>query len=369
METSARYAIVGFFAVASLLAGFFFVFWLHNSGGAGQALYRVRFEQPVIGVRPGVSVLFNGLRVGEVRAVNLSAANPKEVQALVAVDPATPVRADTLVTIDLQGLMGAAVVSMVGGSPDAEIRRDPNAGPPTLVASAQAGQTVTQAAKETLKQINGVIGDNADALHSTIANINTFSTALARNSDKVDSILAGLAKLAGASGDNKTQRVFELAAAQIAPSKPVKAQVSIPDLAGLIDFDTARILISRRPGERSQLEGGQWDDTLPKLVQEKVLESLEAAGFENIAKGMDGFDAQYQLILDIRAFELHLEPEPQAKVELNVKILKGGHIVAAKTFSAQAPAKSAEAPDAVAALNAAFARTTTDLAAWVQQKV
>ena len=332
-------------------------------------LYRVRFEQPVIGVRPGVSVLFNGLRVGEVRAVNLSAADPREVQALVAVDPATPVRADTLVTIDSQGLMGSAVVSMVGGSPDAEIRRTPGAEPPTLVASAQAGQSVSQAAKETLKMIDGVIGDNADALHSTIANINTFSGALARNSDKVDSILAGLAKLAGASGDNKAQRVFELAAAQIAPTKPVKAQVSIPDLAGLIDFDTARILISRHAGERSQLDGGQWGDTLPKLVQEKVLESLEAAGFENIAKGIDGFDAQYQLILDIRAFELHLEPQPHAEVELNAKILKGGHIVAAKTFSAQAPAKSVEAADAAAALNAAFAKTTTDLAAWLQQKV
>ena len=36
METSARYAIVGFFAVASLLAGFFFVFWLHNSAAPGR---------------------------------------------------------------------------------------------------------------------------------------------------------------------------------------------------------------------------------------------------------------------------------------------------------------------------------------------
>jgi phospholipid/cholesterol/gamma-HCH transport system substrate-binding protein len=370
METSARYAIVGFFTVVSLLAGFLFVYWLHESGGAGQTLYQIRFDQPVIGVRPGVSVLFNGLRVGEVREVKLSAADPKEVMALVAVTPSTPVRADTMVTIDSQGLMGSAVVSMVGGSPGAEIRREPDSGPPTLIASAQAGQTVSQAAKETLQKIDGVIGDNSEALKSAIANINTFSGALARNSDKVDSILAGLAKLAGASGEKKSQGAFELAAPAIAPGKSNKAQLSIPDLTGLIDFDTARILISRKPGERSQIEGGQWNDTLQKLVQEKMLETLEAAGFENVAKGMDGFDAQYQLILDIRAFELHLEPQLAAKVEINAKILgKGGHILGSRSFTGDAPAKSAQPADAAAALNAAFAKVATDLADWVRQKV
>jgi phospholipid/cholesterol/gamma-HCH transport system substrate-binding protein len=367
METTARYVIVGFFTVVSVLAGFLFVHWLKNSGGAGQALYWIRFEQPVIGVRPGVSVLFNGLRVGEVRQVALSAADPREVRTLVAIDPATPVRADTIVTIDSQGLMGSAVVSLIGGSPGAEIRREADA-PPTLVASAQAGQSLTQAAKATLKKIDDVVSDNSEALHSAIDNIKTFSAALARNSDRVDDILAGLAKLSGG-GAVKPQRTFDLATPAVAPEKPTDVQVAIPDLSTLIVFETQRLLVSPRPGEKAQIEGGQWSDTLPKLVQAKIMQSLEAAGFNNVSKAAEGFDAQYQLVLDIRAFEVALEPSVEAKVQLNAKLEKGGKIVATRDFSGSAPAQSAEAADAAAALNAAFAKAAADLAAWMRKKV
>jgi len=368
METSARYAIVGFFTIASLVAGFLFVHWLHNSGGAGQALYWIRFEQPVIGVRPGVSVLFNGLRVGEVRQVSLSAADPKEVRALVAVDPATPVRADTTIVIDTQGLMGSAVVSMVGGSVDAEIKREASAGPPTLAASAQAGQTLAQSAKATLKKIDEILNDNSEALRSAIANISTFSAALGRNADKVDDILGGLAKLSGG-GAVTPQRTFDLATPQIAPGKASDAQVAIPDLSGLIVFETQRLLSSPRRGEIAQIEGGQWSDILPKIVQEKILQSLEAAGFKNVAKSFDGFAAQYQLILDIRAFEISLDPQMEAKVELNAKLGKGGAIVATRSFTGAAPAKSAEAPDAAAALSVAFGKVAADLASWLRGKI
>jgi len=367
METTARYVIVGFFTIATLVAGFVFVHWLHNSGGAGQALYWIRFEQPVIGVRPGVSVLFNGLRVGEVRQVNLSAADPREVRTLVAIDPATPVRADTAITIDSQGLMGSAVVSLVGGSPGAEIRRD-GAEPPLLAASPLAGQSLSQAAKTTLKKIDDILGENSDALHSAIGNINTFSAALARNSDRVDSILSGLAKLSGGDAP-KPPRTFDLATPALTPGAPVEAQVAIPDLSPLIVFDTQRLLMSPHPGEKAQIEGGQWTDTLPKLVQAKMLQSLEAAGFAHVAKAVEGVNANYQLILDIRAFEVSLEPQIEAKVALNVKLAKGAHIVATKDFTGDAPAKSAEAPDAAAALNAAFATVAGDVAGWLRKKI
>jgi phospholipid/cholesterol/gamma-HCH transport system substrate-binding protein len=308
------------------------------------------------------------LRVGEVRQVSLSAADPKEVRALVAVDPATPVRADTMIVIDTQGLMGSAVVSMVGGSVDADIRRDAGAGPPTLAASAQAGQTLSQAAKATLKKVDDLLADNSDALHSAINNISTFSAALGRNADKVDDILAGLAKLSGG-GAAKPQRTFDLATPQVAPGKPSDAQLAIPDLSGLIVFETQRLLASPHPGEFAQIEGGQWSDTLPKIVQEKMLQSLEAAGFRNVAKGFEGFAAQYQLILDIRAFEISLEPQMEAKVELNAKLGKGGAIVATRSFTGAAPAKSAEAPDAAAALSVAFGKVASDLASWLRGKL
>lgn len=372
METTARYAIVGFFTLASIVAGFLFVFWLHNSGGVGQqAMYWIEFDRPVLGVRPGVAVMFNGLRVGEVRQVRLVAASPSQVRALVAVDPATPVRQDTHVEIDTQGLMGSPVVSMVGGTPEAALAPGQGGEPPTLRAAPGAGQSLTQAAKETLHRIDDLIGENSEAIRGAIANINTFSAALARNSDKVDIIVAGIEKMTGGGPAAKPPRSFDLATPEVSPAaKPLRAQVAIPDPTGEIIFDSQKMLASPRAGEREPIEGGQWSDTLPKLIQEKLLQALEAGGFANVSKAMEGFEADDQLLLDIRAFELSLDPQPQANVVINAKILsKAGKLIASRKFAATSPASGTSAAEAAAALGQAFGKVAADIAAWAREAI
>ena len=93
METRARYVLIGSFALACLLAGFGFVYWIKTLGGFGQrAVYDVRFEQPVSGLTAGAGVLFNGIRAGTVTRIDLNPNNPKQVTAAISVDPKTPTR-------------------------------------------------------------------------------------------------------------------------------------------------------------------------------------------------------------------------------------------------------------------------------------
>src|SRR5450759_1014645 len=111
METRARYILIGSFALAVLLAGFGFVYWIKTLGGFGQrAVYDVRFEQPVSGLTAGAGVLFNGIRAGTVTRIDLNPNNPKQVNAAVSVDPQTPIRADTQVDITYLGFTGADAV-------------------------------------------------------------------------------------------------------------------------------------------------------------------------------------------------------------------------------------------------------------------
>ena len=63
------------------------------------------------GLRVGAPVLFNGIRVGDVSDLRLTN-NPSEVAAVVTVEPATPVRRDTTVSLDYAGLTGIASVSL-----------------------------------------------------------------------------------------------------------------------------------------------------------------------------------------------------------------------------------------------------------------
>ena len=92
METRAPFIIVGAFVLAAIAAVFGFVFWLHNSAGLGaRTSYQVQFSGSVPGLLVGAAVLFNGIRVGEVTALGLAPDNPRQVNATIAVDVATPV--------------------------------------------------------------------------------------------------------------------------------------------------------------------------------------------------------------------------------------------------------------------------------------
>src|ERR1700731_1249772 len=109
MEIRARYVLIGAFMLAVIAAGFGFVYWLHAFGGLTEkAVYRVRFEGSVAGLLVGGPVLFNGLRVGEVTDLQLNADDPRKVTATIAITPGTPLRADTRIGIESQGLLGGS---------------------------------------------------------------------------------------------------------------------------------------------------------------------------------------------------------------------------------------------------------------------
>ena len=93
METRARYALIGFFMLAVILASFAFVYWLENKGGFSQRTnYQVRFDSSVSGLLVGSAVLFNGIRVGEVTDLTLDPEHPEQVVATIGVVQGTPVR-------------------------------------------------------------------------------------------------------------------------------------------------------------------------------------------------------------------------------------------------------------------------------------
>jgi phospholipid/cholesterol/gamma-HCH transport system substrate-binding protein len=200
MEIRANYIVTGAFTLAVIVGMFGFIFWFHNSGSGGErASYRVVFSGSVSGLRAGGSVLFNGIRVGEVSGLALDTQDPRKVTATISIDRAVPVRADTRVALAFQGLTGLAEVSLTGGAADAAPLVADGGAPPTLYAGASAD--VTQAARDVLSRINGLVADNETALRSSLRNIETVTSTLAQNSQRLDKVMAGLENLTG-SGDN-----------------------------------------------------------------------------------------------------------------------------------------------------------------------
>jgi phospholipid/cholesterol/gamma-HCH transport system substrate-binding protein len=189
METRANYVLIGSFTLAVIAAAFGFVLWfqsLHTT--KARSPLRVVFEGPAAGLRNGGSVNFNGIRVGEVVSVKLD--NPRRVVALAMIENNAPIRKDTQVGLEFQGLTGVAAISLKGGeeaAPPVPLDED---GIPVLMADPNRLQDVTEAIRGTLQNINKVVSDNQEAVKNSLHNLEIFSQSLARNSERIDNVMA-----------------------------------------------------------------------------------------------------------------------------------------------------------------------------------
>lgn len=366
METKAPYTLIGIFAFAVIAAVFGFVYWLHNTGGLSErTVYRVKFEKTVSGLLTGAAVLFNGVRVGEVTALTLDAENPQIVLATIAVNTSTPVRADTIAGLDFQGLTGVPVITLEGGkTPIPDAAKRPGL-PYTLVADPTAGESMTKLAREALHRLNGILADNAEPIRTTINNLNTFSGALARNSDKLDTIVAGLERLTG--GANIVQVVYELNAPKQFPevNKKVRGRLTITEPTAVAMFETRKILVRPKASEDPSFTKAGWSDTTPRIIQAKLIEAFENAGLgQDVSRSTEGIDSELRLLLDIRKFQISNEGAPAAEIELSAKIVTDGRVTEVQVFQASVPVAEISASRAAAALSQAFEKCATDIVTW-----
>jgi phospholipid/cholesterol/gamma-HCH transport system substrate-binding protein len=369
MENRARYTLIGAFTLACLLAGFAFVYWIENVGGFGErTVYDVRFEQPVSGLTEGANVLFNGVRAGSVARLDFDPSDPKRVTAVISLDPGTPVRADTQVDISYLGLTGAAAIALKGGSAQAPPLKSENGRRPVLVAGPDVGRTLTESAQGTLRRIDDILKENEKPLNTAIAGIATFADMLGRNSKRVEGLLGGLESLTGTGAPKKGPTVYDLAAATSFPNleKTIKAQLVVSDPSALLLFDSQKILVRNGAGTYSNIADAQWADNLTKLLQARIVQSFENAHqLGAVSRPIDQLNAQYRLELAIRGFQIASQPSPNAVVDLSARLLNDkGAVTDARIFTANIPAKSMQAADAVAALNQAFLKVEGDLVAW-----
>ncbi len=207
METRANYVIVGIFTLVAILAAFAFVYWTAAIGDRGETtMLRVRIPGSASGLGRGSFVLFNGVKVGDVRRVYIDVSNPTVAIADTEIDRSTPITKSTQADIGLAGLTGQANIELKGANPSepklldeaekegkvAEIVANPSAVTNLL----QTAQDIFNRADKVLSQLEGFTQDVRGPLTETVQNAQKFSEALARNSDGVDKFLASVSSLA-----------------------------------------------------------------------------------------------------------------------------------------------------------------------------
>jgi phospholipid/cholesterol/gamma-HCH transport system substrate-binding protein len=207
MKSRASSLMIGSLALA-LIAGSLAVFLgvKKFAGIRGQVPLRVIFEGSASGLHKGGGVNFDGIRVGEVASLTLD--NPRRVVALAMIDSNAPVRKDTEVGLEFQGLTGVAAISLTGGSidgPPVPLDKD---GVPVLTADPDALLDVQEKIRVALRNVDKVIADNEVAVKDTLRNFESFTATLAGNGQRITDIVDSADKaMAGVdSGLAKTAR-------------------------------------------------------------------------------------------------------------------------------------------------------------------
>src|SRR5271155_973100 len=139
METRANFVLIGAFTIAVIAGGFLFILFIAGVGQVShRKTYEVLFTGSVSGLTRGGSVVFNGLRVGEVLQVDFVPNDPGRVAAIIDVDGRIQIKKDTQARLELQGLTGGSAIALSGGAVDAPLLAGLDGAPPVIVAEPTA---------------------------------------------------------------------------------------------------------------------------------------------------------------------------------------------------------------------------------------
>lgn len=182
--------------------------------------------------------------------------------------------------------------------------------------------------------------------------------------------IAGCAALPG--GGPAPLDTFELSAATVPAHRQSRRQILIAEPSALKALDSQNIVI--KPGTRSiqYLKGAQWADRLPLIVQARLAETFQRSGsFAGVGKPGEGLAIDYQVITEIRAFDVRVGQGDRAVVELFVRLLndRNGEVRAQRSFTASAPVSGAGNPAYVAALDAAFGQAAQEIVRWTDSVI
>lgn len=241
METKANFVAIGAFTLAVVAAAFLFVLWMAGYGGSSElARYRVVFQGSVSGLARGGTVLFNGLRVGEVKTVDFLPNDPSRVAAVIEINKEIPVRQDTRARLEMQGLTGASAIALTGGAPDARKLRAKGDEPPTLIAEPSQiqnllvnVQNISAKADSVLTRADQLFADSGPAFADTVKNIDNFSKTLNDASGGLAGAITGIGEIGRKIGPlaGKLEKLSDDTDKLISAVDATKVRKSVDDLS------------------------------------------------------------------------------------------------------------------------------------------
>ncbi len=297
METRANHFLVGIFVLSlTALLAFAGLWFARANLGEAQTTYHTLFRGSVTGLSIGSTVRYRGVPVGTVSDIRIDPDNVERILVVLGLRPGTPVKTDTVASLQPQGITGLSFVQLTGGTQEAApLRVQPGATAPVIPsrpspieqlltdapeAMARVGVLVERISQilndDNLRNINRIIDDGATAMGSlaaTLVQVEKLAGDAGGTLKNVDRSLAGADKLI-AESRGSIERVsgqaqsllneIQAAAREARPLGP-QAQAAIADLRntlggfGRVAEEMERLVATTRPGLEDFGQQGVYD--------------------------------------------------------------------------------------------------------------
>jgi cholesterol transport system auxiliary component len=172
--------------------------------------------------------------------------------------------------------------------------------------------------------------------------------------------LAGCASLVA----GRPSAIFDLTAPGDVAVAQGNTQVLVPEPTTVHALDTDRIAARPTPSEYAYLPGAVWSDRLPKLLQTRLVETLQNSGRARaVSAPGSGLLIDYQVVLDIRAFEYTSEG---AVADFVVRVMndRNGRVLRSRDFRYVVPVTGGGTAAIVQALDQAMDQAYVEIANW-----
>ncbi len=188
LETRANFVLIGAFTLAGFAGIMAFFLWFAQVELDRQfAYYDIRFSS-VSGLDNASDVRFSGLAVGQVVDVRLAPERDGTILVRVEIGGDTPVRVDSVATIESQGVTGVSYVGIDAGTPTAALLVGDGITVPEIIAGRSMLQSLTEDAPklltrtlEVVDELGQMLGEgNQKRIDNILVNVEQASGEFAR---------------------------------------------------------------------------------------------------------------------------------------------------------------------------------------------
>jgi phospholipid/cholesterol/gamma-HCH transport system substrate-binding protein len=309
METRASYIAVGAFVLVLVVGLLGFVVWVGKFQGRQDfARYDIQFSGSVTGLQVDGTVRYRGIPVGRIIDIRIDPDNIELIRVTIEVQDDTPVRTDTVASIELQGITGVTYILLSGGTMTSQALPRTMSAPYPIIASRRSRlEELFQGAPDLLSKATQLVDrvtmlvseDNQRAVAETLENLRTLTGRFAQGGGNVDALLEN--------GAEAVENVKRMTAELELLAKDVRAQLTThgpegtPTVADVLAGGTAAIAqLQTAGGEIEQLArelrtqvttpGAEGRPSVADLVREgtTTLQRMQTVGteFELLAKDL-----------------------------------------------------------------------------------